>query len=36
MNDDDKALVRLGTMCDWIEMIPGFKRDKLNINILFF
>ena len=29
MNDDDKALVRLSTMCDWIEMIPGFKRDKL-------
>ena len=29
MNDDDKALVRLSTMCDWIEMTPGFKRDKL-------
>jgi hypothetical protein len=29
MNDDDKALVRLGTMCDWIEFEPGFKKDKL-------
>ena len=28
MNDDDKALLRLNTMSDWIEF-PGFKKDKL-------
>ncbi len=28
MNDNDKALLRLSTMCDWIEF-PGFKKDKL-------
>ena len=29
MNDDDKALLRLNTMSDWIELNPGFKKDKL-------
>jgi len=29
MNDDDKALLRLNTMSDWIELDPGFKKDKL-------
>ena len=28
MNEDDKALLRLNTMSDWIEF-PGFKKDKL-------
>ena len=28
MNDDDKALLRLSTMSDWIEF-PSFKKDKL-------
>ncbi len=28
MNDNDKALLRLNTMSDWIEF-PGFKKDKL-------
>ena len=29
MNDNDKALLRLNTMSDWIELNPGFKKDKL-------
>ena len=29
MNEDDKALLRLNTMSDWIELNPGFKKDKL-------
>lgn len=29
MNDNDKALLRLNTMSDWIELSPGFKKDKL-------
>jgi len=28
MNDDDKALLRLNTMSDWLEF-PNFKKDKL-------
>ena len=28
MSDDDKALLRLNTMSDWIEF-PGFKSSKL-------
>ena len=28
MSDDDKALLRLSTMSDWIEF-PSFKKDKL-------
>ncbi len=28
MNEDDKALLRLNTMSDWIEF-PRFKKDKL-------
>ena len=28
MNDDEKALARLYTMCDWIEF-PGFNSKKL-------
>ena len=29
MNDNDKALLRLNTMSDWIELEPGFKSSKL-------
>tara|TARA_B100000900_G_scaffold403335_1_gene410301 strand:- start:155 stop:796 length:642 start_codon:yes stop_codon:yes gene_type:complete len=29
MNDNDKALLRLNTMSDWIELNPGFKKDRL-------